>query len=88
MRKSPFAGVRWPRNGGLSLFHATGKPFQFTFITLTLRDPRARSRKWQEHCGTSVEMIEKHYAKPGLRPETVARLGGAVPVVRRLTVVA
>ena len=65
-------------------FYAT----RHTFITLTLRDPKVTIKEVAEYCGTSVEMIEKHYAKPGLRPETVARLGGAAPVVRRLAVVA
>jgi integrase len=63
-------------------FYAT----RHTFITLSL-EAGAPIRELAEYCGTSVEMIEKHYAKRGVRPETLAKLGGptATPA-RRLAV--
>lgn len=52
-------------------FYAT----RHTFISLSL-EAGAAIRELAEYCGTSVEMIEKHYARPGVRPETLAKLGG------------
>jgi integrase len=52
-------------------FYAT----RHTFITQTLKAGAVSMKKLADYCGTSVEMIEKHYAD-WMEPETAAELAG------------
>jgi integrase len=52
-------------------FYAT----RHTFITQTLQAGAISIKKVADYCGTSVEMIEKHYAD-WMEPETAAELAG------------
>jgi hypothetical protein len=54
-------------------FYAT----RHTFITQTLKAGAVSMKKLADYCGTSVEMIEKHYAD-WMEPETAAELAGSV----------
>jgi integrase len=63
-------------------FYAT----RHTFITQTLMAGAVSIKKLADYCGTSVEMIERHYAD-WMEPETAAELaglGGAPSVTTRL----
>jgi integrase len=52
-------------------FYAT----RHTFITQTLKAGAVSIKKVADYCGTSVEMIERHYAD-WMEPETAAELAG------------
>lgn len=57
-----------------------------TFISLSLESGKVRNIKaLADYCGTSVEMIEKHYAgrMPASSAEELAGLGGAAPATPR-----
>jgi hypothetical protein len=58
-------------------FYAT----RHTFISLTLMAGVVKLKRLADYCGTSIEMIENHYAKwmGDDRPEELAALGGSAP---------
>ena len=58
-------------------FYAT----RHTFISLTLMAGVVKLKRLAMVCGTSIEMIEKHYAKwmDDDRPEELAAFGGSAP---------
>ena len=66
-------------------FYAT----RHTFISLTLTAGVVKLKKLADYCGTSIEMIEKHYGKwmDDDRPEELAALGGAAPASPKPAVV-
>jgi hypothetical protein len=65
-------------------FYAT----RHTFISLTLMAGVVKLKRLADYCGTSIEMIEKHYAKwmGDDRPEELAALGGSAPTPPSLAV--
>jgi len=66
-------------------FYAT----RHTFISLTLMGGVVNIKRVADYCGTSVAMVEKHYARwmADDTPEEVAALGGTAPQTKPLAAV-
>jgi integrase len=67
-------------------FYAT----RHTFISLTLTAGILKLKKLADYCGTSIEMIEKHYGKwmDDESADELATLGGSAPSAPKPAVVA
>jgi len=67
-------------------FYAT----RHTFISQTLEAGVVKLKALADYCGTSMEMIERHYAgwMPPTQPAELAALGGTAPAPIRVVGVA